>query len=77
MITITSTNGAPPKPRRLIRLPEVLHRTGMSRSGLYKRIGQGLFPTQIKLGQTSVWLESDIDAWIEAVVAAHGCTDES
>jgi prophage regulatory protein len=76
MMAKTLTNNTPRKPRRLIRLPEVLHRTGMSRSGLYNRIGLGLFPTQIKLGQTSVWLESDVDAWIEGVVAAHCRTGE-
>lgn len=57
------------KPRRLIRIREVLHLTGLSRSGLYKRIGYGLFPAPIKLGRTSVWLESDIDAWIDALLA--------
>lgn len=72
----TPMNEVPPKPHRLIRLPEVLHRTGMSRSGLYKRMGEGLFPAQIKLGWTTVWLESDVDAWIEALLASRGHAGE-
>jgi prophage regulatory protein len=66
----TLANEAETKPRRLIRIREVLYRTGLSRTGLYQRTGDGLFPAPIKLGRTSVWLESDIDAWIDAVLAA-------
>jgi prophage regulatory protein len=61
-------NEAETKPRRLIRIREVLYRTGLSRTGLYQRTGDGLFPAPIKLGRTSVWLESDIDAWIDALL---------
>ena len=67
----------PPKPHRLIRLPEVLYRTGMSRSALYNHVAQGLFPAQIKLNRTTVWLESDVDAWIEALLASRGHPGET
>jgi len=69
-------NDVPPKPHRLIRLPEVLHRTGMGRSTLYNLIGQGHFPAQIKVGWTTVWLESEVDAWIEALLASRGHAGE-
>ncbi|HUY01954.1 MAG TPA: AlpA family phage regulatory protein [Rhodocyclaceae bacterium] len=65
-------NDVQPKPHRLIRLPEVLYRTGMSRSALYNRVAQGVFPAQIKINRTTVWLESDVDAWIEALLARRG-----
>ena len=57
--------------RRLIRLKEVVARTGLSRSSIYKRIEDGTFPKQKHLGGRSVaWQESDIEAWFDA----HGCT---
>ena len=57
------------KPRRLLRLPEVLHRIGISRSGLYQRMADGEFPPPVKLGRTSVWIEDEIDAWMNALIA--------
>ena len=53
------------KPRRILRLPDVLGRTGLSRSGLYERIKAGGFPAPVSLGGRSVgWMETDIDVWI-------------
>lgn len=53
------------KRSRLIRLPEVLDRVGISRSSIYSRISDGTFPAPIKVGARSVaWLESAIDEWI-------------
>lgn len=50
---------------RIIRLPQVRARTGLSRSSIYDRIGQGTFPSSISLGDRAVgWLESEIDTWI-------------
>lgn len=56
----------------LIRLPEVLRRTGLSRSTIYGWIEHGRFPRQVQLSARCVaWYESDIDAWIsEQRVAA-------
>ncbi len=52
-------------PARIIRLPEVLSRTGLRRSSLYERIKDKSFPEAISLGGRSVgWLESDVTAWI-------------
>ena len=47
------------------RLPKVRARTGLSRSFVYKMMGEGRFPSSIKLGDRAVgWRSSDIDAWI-------------
>lgn len=53
---------------RLLRLREVLHRTGMSRSRAYACIADGLFPPPVKLGRTSAWVESEVDTWIKAKI---------
>ncbi|MDX1461328.1 MAG: AlpA family transcriptional regulator [Xanthomonadales bacterium] len=51
---------------RILRLPEVIERTGLATSTIYKHIREGNFPAQIKLTSKSVgWREADIDAWIE------------
>lgn len=56
---------------RILRLPEVKTRTGLSRSTIYERIKAGTFPRHISLGVRSVgWLESEIDGWIAARIEA-------
>ena len=46
----------------LLRLPEVLSRTGESRSSAYEKIKQGKFPPPIKIGpRASAWIESEIE----------------
>ena len=50
----------------MLRLPEVMKRTGLGRSQIYKLVNQKEFPNQIRLGSSSVaWLESEIETWIE------------
>ena len=52
-----------------LRLPEVVRRTGLSRSTLYNRIAAGAFPRPLRLGDRSVgWLESEVDDWIQRLV---------
>lgn len=54
------------KPSRILRLKEVVHRTGLSRSSVYKFIDNATFPRSVALGARRVgWLEHTIDAWIE------------
>lgn len=51
---------------RILRLPAVKEKTGYSRSSIYLKISQGLFPKPISLGERAVgWLESEIIDWIE------------
>ena len=51
---------------RFLRLPEVLRRTGLSRSTLYRKLKQGQFPSSRQLGKRAVgWRESDVIAWID------------
>lgn len=51
---------------QLLRLPEVLRRTGMSRSWIYKAIACGAFPKHHKIGRASAWHAAEVDAWINA-----------
>lgn len=52
--------------QKILRLPEVKSRTGLSRSTIYLRISKGTFPRARSLGARAVgWYESEITAWIE------------
>jgi prophage regulatory protein len=56
---------------RFLRLAEVRNRVGYGRATIYRLMGAGEFPRSYSLGARAVaWLESDIDAWIEARVKA-------
>ena len=60
---------------RIIRFSEVQARFGMSRSTIYNRITERLFPRPIPLGPRRVgWLESEVDSVIAARV--RGVSDD-
>ncbi len=50
----------------LLRLPEVISRTGRSRSRIYADVRTGGFPKPVNIGPRAVaWLETEIDEWID------------
>jgi len=52
-------------PDRIVRLKNVLARTGLSRSTIYRKIAEGTFPAQLKISTNGTgWRESDISRWI-------------
>ena len=54
-----------PSDTRILRLPEVLARVGLSRSTVYQLMAAGDFPASVRLTPHSVgWRSDDIDAWI-------------
>lgn len=54
-----------PVSERIIRLPTVLNRTGLSRSTLYRKIAEGTFPAQVQISVHGAgWWESAINRWI-------------
>lgn len=56
---------------RIIRLPGVQTRTGLSRSSIYLAISRNTFPQPVPLGARAVgWLESEIDNWLEERIAS-------
>ena len=61
----------PPASAAFLRLPEVIRRTGLSRSTIYLRVNKGTFPAPLKIGIRAIaWLEAEIDAWLAATVKA-------
>lgn len=55
---------------RFLRLPEVMHLCGLSRSTIYELIRKGEFPPQVSLGGKNVaWLHSEVTAWMVGRIA--------
>lgn len=53
---------------RLLRLPQVLEITGLSKAMVYRLVGQGKFPEPCKPGGiASRWVESEVRAWRKQV----------
>ena len=60
-------------PTRILRLPEVMARTGLSRSTIYAWRVAGRFPQAVPLGTRCVgWIESEVEAWLRERIAARG-----
>jgi prophage regulatory protein len=56
---------------RLLRLPIVMDRTGLSRSGLYGLINREQFPAPVRLGDRAIaWREDEVAEWIASRPAA-------
>lgn len=55
---------------RFIRLPEVMHLCGLSRSTIYDLISRSEFPQQVSLGGKNVaWVHSEVSAWMADCIA--------
>jgi prophage regulatory protein len=57
---------------KLIRLPETLAKTGLSRTRLYEAVAAGTFPKPCKLGPDARaigFVETEVEGWIEARIA--------
>ncbi len=55
---------------RLISIKDVMHKTSLARSTIYKYLAEGGFPKSASLGANKVaWLESEINEWIEEKLA--------
>jgi prophage regulatory protein len=53
---------------RLLRLRQVMDRTGMGKSTIYRKIAQAGFPSPVSVGGQAVrWRESQVDQWIAAL----------
>lgn len=57
-----------PNEIKLLRLKEVLARTGLSRTTVYRKLTAKTFPAPVALGANAIaWRSNEIDAWIAAL----------
>jgi prophage regulatory protein len=52
---------------QILRLKDVVSKTGLSRSTIYERIKNNEFPQPLGLGARAIgFIQSEVDDWIEA-----------
>src|SRR2546427_13090600 len=55
----------PPSPARILRVAEVMARSGLSRTSLWRLERRGAFPARRQLSPGAVgWIEAEVEAWI-------------
>jgi prophage regulatory protein len=63
---------------RLMRYPEVVKATGLSRTTIWRRVAQGEFPKRVQISDGVVgFYQKDIEAFIKSRSLAEGVPDES
>lgn len=58
--------------KKLIRISEVIDRTGYGRSWIYNLIKKNSFPMPVKTGERTIaFVENEVDAWIDENIFPH------
>lgn len=66
-------NSSQQAPLKIIRMREVLQRTGLTRSTVYAQMKAGIFPSNFKIGlSVSGWNASEVDEWVRSRVKTAG-----
>lgn len=55
--------------RNLLDKRDVIKKTRMAESSIWRREHHGDFPKRIRIGGKCYWLEHEVDAWIDAQAA--------
>ena len=56
---------------RIVRLPEVMRLTGLSKTTIHRRYRAGTFPRPLRLGPQSIgWRREEVLAWLESLPRA-------
>ena len=54
---------------QLVDMAFITQLTGLTDKWFYKLIKDGDFPAPIKMGRSSRWLKSEVEAWLQARIA--------
>ncbi|MCG6359173.1 AlpA family transcriptional regulator [Vibrio fluvialis] len=50
---------------RFLKLKEVMEKTALSRSAIYRKMNEREFPESVSLGERAIaWVESEVDEWM-------------
>jgi prophage regulatory protein len=55
--------------RKLLSIRDVLQRVPICRAGFYARVARGEAPKPVKVGGRSLWVEGELDAWVDSLAA--------
>ncbi len=61
----------------LLRRSEVERRVGMRKSTLYAKIAAGQFPRPVHRGASALWIESEIDGYVETLKRQRDAANDS
>ncbi|NIL22277.1 AlpA family transcriptional regulator [Yersinia mollaretii] len=50
---------------QFVNMAFITQLTGLTDKWFYKLISDGMFPKPIKLGRSSRWLKSEVEAWLQ------------
>ncbi len=51
---------------KILRMPDLVLRTGLSRTTIYRKIKEGTFPAQLRISDHCCgWRESSLERWME------------
>ena len=68
----------PAQENRILRLPEVMRLTGLSKATIHRRYRDGTFPEPLRLGPQSIgWWRAEILEWLESLQRAGAALDEA
>ncbi|MBF4410516.1 AlpA family transcriptional regulator [Vibrio anguillarum] len=61
---------------RFLKLKEVMKKTALSRSAIYRKMNDGEFPQSVSLGERAMaWVESEVDDWMENILMERKAID--
>ena len=55
--------------KKLIPIRDVKIITGFGSSWIYKKIQDDEFPSPVKIGRSSRWIESEVTSWSESLIS--------
>lgn len=69
----TSSSASPVQSRPVfLRMPAVIHLTGLGRSTIYRLMAEAKFPRSVKLcGRSVAWRHADVEKWSDERPASH------
>ena len=55
---------------RFLRIKDVLDSVALSRATLYRLVNNGDFPQPVKVGNSTMWVQKEVDDWMRLKVAS-------
>lgn len=59
----------------LLGIPRVVKVTGHSKTWIYERVNDGTFPKPIRIGRRTLWVMSEVQAWVRNRISDARATD--
>lgn len=72
----TDISQPPASELRILRLPDVIRKTGMSKTAIYTRLRKNEFPEPLKLGPRAVgFVEAEVNGFLADLIRQRGARE--